>query len=278
MSGDAGNAQGRAAILDALRCWQAGMAQSTHRWANPVLRVSPDGEAAWLSAAYHFSIMAADERRASTFGRCYGQLRRHAAGWRIADWRVLSAPAAALLPATSRSRRLSMPDIPDERDRFEVVVNRGAWSARKWLIDLPLPAEEDPLQRLTAELDVREFLTAYAAALDSKDLARVLDFFAQDAVITTGSGRFRYQERIRDYFAANFRNRTLSFHRLMNTAVRLAPSGAKAWLSTYYYAARPGQRRAGDGHMLGRVNRYDTGWKFNDVVISMDRARYFPAP
>lgn len=269
----------RSAVVAELKGWQAGVAQSTHRCSNPVLRLAAGGREAWLSASFHFSTMANDECRASTFGRYFGRLVLNDQHWRIAEWRVFAEPSVALLPATNRSRQLSMPDIPPQRDRFDAVVNSGAWSARKWLIDLPVPddAGDARLRRLTDELQLREFLIAYAASLDSKDLQRVQAFFDDQAVVTTATGRFRYLDRIRDYLAANFRNRTPSFHRLMNTAVRLAPNGQEAWLSTYFYAARPLQRRASDGHLLGRVVRHDDTWKFVDLLISMDRARFFPA-
>ncbi len=275
----AGSCEGKAAIVEAFRHRQQGIAQSTLRYANPVLRAGADGGDGWLSAAFHLATMDDGERRTSTFGRVFGRLSRHGGGWRIADWRVFPDEALSLKPASNRSRTLPMPDLPPERERFDSAVNRGAWAARKWLIDLPAADDSDQaqLRRLGRELQLRELLTAYAAALDAKEPDRLMAFFRDDAVVTASTGRFRYRDRIRAYVEAHVQDRIPSFHRLMNTAVRLAPGGSEGWVSTYFYAVRPSQRRAADGHLLGHVVEQDGVWKFADLVVSVDRARTFPA-
>jgi hypothetical protein len=62
----------------------------------------------------------------------------------------------------------------------------------------------------------------------------------------------------------------------MNTAVRLSPDGTEAWFSTYFYAVRPSQRRASDGHLLGHAV-LESGWRFADLLVSTDGRRTFPA-
>jgi ketosteroid isomerase-like protein len=268
---------GKHAVVAAFENRQKGTVQSTLRYANPVLRRAEAGDA-WLSASFHLSTMDADQHRASTFGRVFGRLSRHGSTWRIADWRIFASEVLPLKSASDRSRVLTMPDISPERDRFDLAVNRGAWSARKWLIDMPVPDDsgEVALHRLAREQQVREMLIAYFAALDSKDADRVMWFFRDDAVVTASAGRFRYTDRIKMYVDAHLQNRAPSFHRLMNTAVRLSSDGSEAWFSTYFYAVRPSQRRASDGHLLGRAVQ-EGGWRFVDLVVSTDGRRTFPA-
>jgi hypothetical protein len=194
------------------------------------------------------------------------------------DWRIFAGEALPLKPASNRSRTLSMPGISAERDRFDLAVNRGAWSARRWLLDMPVPHDsgDAALRRLAREQQLRETLIAYCAALDAKDPERVMAFFRDDAVVTASVGRFRYADRIRAYVDMHLKNRAPSFHRLMNTAVRLSPDGTEAWFSTYFYAVRPSQRRASDGHLLGHAV-LESGWKFADLLVSTDGRRTFPA-
>jgi hypothetical protein len=65
------------------------------------------------------------------------------------------------------------------------------------------------------------------------------------------------------------------YHRLSNTIIRLAPDGSEAWISSSFYAVVPDRLRTSDGYLMARVVRRDPTWKIADIVVSLERSRYF---
>jgi ketosteroid isomerase-like protein len=275
-----GRAEGKSVAIDALRRWQEGIEASHHRLSNAVLRVLPGGDEAWFTAYFHHSTIGVDDVRQSTFGTYLGRLVRRSGRWLIADWRIFDEAPLGLNPTSRRSAAITMPDIPEARFEFDTTVNQGAWHARRWLIEMPKPPDGGSAQinRLTDELDIREMLGRYVAAVDAKNLAEVISHFCEDAVVTTTSGRFRTLERISPFFEGVMVNRYRAFHRLTNTTVRFAPHEPDAWVSSIFFSVSPGRYRAADGYLLSRLRKEVGAWKFADLQLSLDRPRFFVTP
>jgi uncharacterized protein (TIGR02246 family) len=272
-----GRAEGKAAVVEAFRELREGFTATRNRISNLVVRVTPGGDEAWLTAYFQFSTVAEDNSRESTFGSYLGRLVRSSGKWLIADWRVFVTPPLALKPASGRTARLTMPEIPQAREEFDAAVNSGAWGARRWLIEMPKPHDSGSVQvqRLADELAIKEMLIRYGAAFDGGDVDTVMGMFTEDAVLTMAKGRFRTPRRIRTHVEGVLRNRFTTFNRQMNTTVRFDPSGDQAWVSTIFYNVTPAGRRVGDGHFLCRVLRQDGQWKIADLQLSVDRERFF---
>ena len=93
---------------------------------------------------FHLTTIAEDDSRGATFGIYFGRLVRTGGRWLIADWRVLGKYRS---PSTRRRTGPTGSRCPNEnqpRVEFDAAVNRSAWAARRWLIEIPKPEDQGP--------------------------------------------------------------------------------------------------------------------------------------
>ena len=161
------------------------------------------------------------------------------------------------------------------RDTYN-QVGRGNWEPFLWLSAQERPRVTTLEQRvalLEAEQDVRDLLTRYAYAWDSRDIAGCVGLFAEDAVLITTRGTYEGRDAIRDNYEgmANGRGRGQgegSVHRPVNVLVRVEGDLQQAWLTAYWHVAA--QVRSLFGNYFMRLVNTAEGWRIADCRIAWD--------
>lgn len=166
------------------------------------------------------------------------------------------------------------------RDQFNQAI-QDIWAAFRWLGDMNLPAgsADQAIDRLDDELAIRQHLYSYTDAFDSKDLARIVDHFHDDAVLITNRGTFPGRAGIEGYYQPTTLLQRLSYHRVQNLCVRVSEVGVEAWAAAYFHApfvGEDGETRSQYGRYFGRLTKIAGRWRFADWRISVDENRAYP--
>lgn len=152
----------------------------------------------------------------------------------------------------------------------------GNWRPFLWLSGMarPRPASlEERIALLEAEQDVRDLLTRYAYAWDSRDIDGCLALFAEDAVLITTRGTYEGRAAIQANYAGMSQGKQAgqgigSVHRPVNVLVRVEPGLQQAWLTAYWHVAA--QPRSLFGNYFMRLVAGDAGWQIADCRIAWD--------
>lgn len=119
-------------------------------------------------------------------------------------------------------------------------------------------SDADRLARLEVAEDIRNLVTAYAAAADAEDVAALAAIFAPGMVLTTAHRDCRGRDAVLDFFRVAFAaGPSPKRHFITNVAIDL--SGADAVASSYfvYVTAKPGTPLIGWGRYRDTFARRD---------------------
>jgi SnoaL-like domain len=159
-----------------------------------------------------------------------------------------------------------VPTDPEAGSKASFPLRGTMWEISRAIRGLPQPAcsgLEQRIERLEAELELRDLQVQYIHALDSSDIDLIMTFFAANAVLLNPRGTFVGRHAIRtdyDYVLARTRMR---FHFATNVASRVLSGGHEAWTMAHNYAvvvSGEGAITAGAGTTAERLVRSDSGW------------------
>jgi 3-phenylpropionate/cinnamic acid dioxygenase small subunit len=119
-------------------------------------------------------------------------------------------------------------------------VARGMWNPFSWLLQLPMRTKGDlehRIDRLEAELEVRDLLNRYACLYDGNNLEAFLEVFHEDALLVASRGTYVGADAIRRNYGWLISLRQFSFHYINNVSVRFTDD-SNSWVSCYYQAVQ----------------------------------------
>lgn len=141
------------------------------------------------------------------------------------------------------------------------------------------PVETDGgIDRLYDKLEIANFVSSLADAMDSKDLGRILDHFADDAVVESTEGRFVTRAEIEGHYRAMTERNRITYHRIASLTVRI-PQSDRAVVCGYLHTpliASDTDGRSLYGRFIARLSREPSGWCIAEWRESTDHIRAFP--
>jgi hypothetical protein len=266
-----------------------------HRYTNFIVRLMPDQDEAWLTAYVHIAATFASGRLESRYGRCLGRCEYSGGRWQVAQWHspvdfvvrdgeaivdvapdARSSEPAEPLPQ-ARASAAANPPLTGGRETWQALRD-DVWAAHHWLLDQDVAEPEDRLQRLSDELEIRELLSNYAYAHDSRDLAWSGSMFSDDAMLANERWVLSGNAQVVGAFREWNRNMHLSFHRFSNPIIRFVPNSPEAWFIAYFHVAHSGLGREsyGYGRYFGRFTKQSGRWQIADWRIANDTRHVFP--
>lgn len=150
------------------------------------------------------------------------------------------------------------------------------WRAANWVIDRPTltSTPDNQLDFLMNDLAIRELLSSYTDAFDSKDLALTLAHFTEDCVLVNPRTTFIGKREVQEFYSNAMAGMGVSFHRVQNVVVRPGDEPGEGWVSAYFHAPFIGPLTAMAisqlGRYFGRVVLEESTWRFADLRISVD--------
>lgn len=262
-----------------------------HRVTNYMLRFLDGGAEAWLTAYFHMARIRHSGEVESVYGRYFGRFAKSGDQWQIADWRP-AVDFVQLYGDDSIEQNLqSLTDPPESLPGTRAVVQGKSppfdggratwhalrddvWNAHRWLLgqELPTPSPEEMLVQLLDEVAIRELVSNYAYAHDSRDLAWTSSCFADDAVLINETSVNEGNAAIVDIFRTWNQGMVLTFHRFSNLIVRFVPGTSDAWLSAYSQvtSAKFDLRYYTYVRYFARVTKASGQWKIADWRIARD--------
>lgn len=149
-----------------------------------------------------------------------------------------------------------------------------AWDGAR--AQLKHPYASDPsLERVAAELGIRDVLPRYSYAVDQGDLDAAMQFFTDDCVINSPKGAVEGSTAIRTYLEKTFQATPNRFHLFTNIAVRVADDHRSGLITSSYFAilqAADQPPNAVGGLIADQVVLQDNVWKIRERSIARDLA------
>jgi ketosteroid isomerase-like protein len=208
------------------------------RYTNFLVRIGDAGDEAWLTAYQHVAATDPSAGVDSRYARCLGRCEKVGGRWQLAQWHALvdfvqpygdlsaiAAPNMNLVDSAEpleQARATAAPAsarLDGGRETWHALRD-DVWNAHHWLVGQPVADSANKLERLVDELAIRELLSNYAYAHDSRDLAWSASVFADDAMLANERWTLSGSAQVVGAFRQWNRNMHLSFHRFSNPIVR----------------------------------------------------------
>jgi ketosteroid isomerase-like protein len=122
------------------------------------------------------------------------------------------------------------------------------------------------------EVAIREILSNYAYAHDSRDLGWSGSLFTDDAILYNEMQNCIGNAEVVEAFRKWNAGMLLTFHRFSNPVLKFVPGGSEAWLMAYFNVAAIRLDRTGYtfGRYFSRFTKRSGRWQIVDWRISPD--------
>jgi len=156
-----------------------------------------------------------------------------------------------------------------------VDLSTGGLDALRRIAALPHWPDGAPATRerlLIEEAVLRDDLIAYGYAMDAGDVDAVMEYFADDVVITNPRGRYQGSEIVRKNYVYLFAQWSRMRHLWDNVVVRFPSREDEAFRASYIYGmlARPDKAFGAVSTDVHRLRKVAGRWKIVERTITDD--------